>query len=78
MTGRDLIIYILRNNLENEEVVKDGTFIGFMDEKEAASKFEVGISTVRTWSDLGVIEGYRIGGTIFFFRDTSDPRKGVR
>ena len=28
MTGRDLIIYILTNNLENEFVFKDGKFIG--------------------------------------------------
>ena len=34
MTGRDLIVYILSNNLENEEVFKDGKFIGFIPAQE--------------------------------------------
>ena len=41
MTGRDLIIYIMQNNLEDEVVLKDGFFVGFMDENEAAAKFGV-------------------------------------
>jgi hypothetical protein len=44
MTGRDLIVYILQNNLENEPVFKDGKFIGFMTEGEAAEKFDVGVA----------------------------------
>ena len=35
MTGRELILYILSNGLENEPVFKDGKFIGFMTEEEA-------------------------------------------
>lgn len=30
MTGKDLILYILQNNLENEVVIKDGVFVWFM------------------------------------------------
>ena len=76
MTGKDLIIYILENNLENEVVLKDGVFVGFMDEGEAAIRFDVGVWTIRAWYMIGSIEGYRIGNKLYFRRDTKDPRKG--
>lgn len=50
MTGRALIIYILENNLENKEIFKDGKIVGFISVSEAASKFNVGVGTVKTWS----------------------------
>lgn len=77
MTGRDLIIYILKNNLEDEVVLKDGIFVGFMDEMEAAAKFEVGVETIRVWYTLGVLDGVAFGDTIYFLRDITDPRKGA-
>ena len=45
MTGRELIIYILSNNLENAKVFEDDAFLEnlFMSEQEAASKFGVGL-----------------------------------
>lgn len=77
MTGRDLIIYILKNNLENEVVLKDGIFIGFMDESETAAKFEVGVETIRVWYTLGVLDGVQFGDTLYFLKDVTDPRKGA-
>ena len=56
MTGRDLIIYILENHLENEELFKDGTFPGLLTYDEAAKKFNVGVHTIRTWVELGMLE----------------------
>lgn len=76
MTGKDLIIYILENNLENEVVLKDGVFVGFMDEGEAAAKFDVGIWTIRAWYMIGSLKGYRVGNKLYFPRDMQDPRKG--
>lgn len=35
MTGRDLILYILMNNLEDEPVFEEGKFIGFVTDVEA-------------------------------------------
>ena len=49
MTGKELILYILQNDLENTVVLEDGFFVGFMTEKEAAVKFGVGIATIRAW-----------------------------
>lgn len=49
MTGRDLIVYILTNNLENEPVFKDGKFIGFDTVGEVAAENGVGLATVYAW-----------------------------
>lgn len=65
MTGRDLIIYILENNLENEEVFKDGELLGFMSADLAALKFGVGTSTIKVWIDLNIIPGFKIGNEIY-------------
>lgn len=76
MTGRDLIIYILQNNLEDEVVLKDGFFVGFMDETEAAAKFGVGVWTIRAWYALGEIDGIASGEKLHFLKSMPDPRKG--
>lgn len=76
MTGKELIMYILRNNLENEIVIEDGSFVGFMtEEEEAAVKFDVGRSTIRVWYTIGKLKGFKIGDCLYFLRDVSDPRK---
>ena len=49
MTGKELILYILQNNLENEVVIKDGVFVWLMNEEEAAAKFGVGVATIKAW-----------------------------
>lgn len=74
MTGRELIIYILQNNLENEEVVKNGCFIGFISEEEVAVKFEVGVNVVRAWYMMGYIKGTMIGDKLYFLDSVKDPR----
>ena len=75
MTGRDLILYILENNLENEQVIKDGVFIWLMNEIEAAAKFNVGVATIRAWYVYGKLDGILIGGQLYFLRNTADQRK---
>lgn len=76
MTGKDLIIYILQNNLENEVVLENGVFVGFMDDHEAAAKFNVGVWTIRAWYMIGSLKGYKIGNKLYFPRDMKDPRNG--
>ena len=67
VTGKDLIIYILMNNLENEEIFKDGRFIDLISEAEAAAMYGVGVETIRAWYSLGYVAGVKIGDTIYFF-----------
>lgn len=75
MTGKELIVYILMNNLENEQVLSDdGIFVGFMDEKEAAAKFNVGVETIRAWYILGYLKGYPVSTSLLFLKNETDPR----
>lgn len=69
MTGRELIIYILENNLENEEMFSEDTvkLPGLLTLEEAAINMNTGISTVRTLYMLGKIKGCRIGGQIYIY-----------
>lgn len=76
MTGRDLIIYIMQNNLEDEVVLKDGFFVGFMNESEAAAKFGVGVETIRVWYSLRMLDGIKVGEKLYFLKNVPDPRKG--
>ena len=78
MTGRELIIYILQNDLENEEVIKDGKFAWLITESQVASKFGVGVNTVKTWHDMGFLEGFRLGETLYFLANITDPRKHIK
>lgn len=75
MTGKQLILYILLNDLENEMIFKDGKFLDFLTEEEVAAKFEVGVATVKSWCALGQVKGFTIGDSIFFPKDIADPRK---
>lgn len=65
MTGRDLIIYILSNGLENEPIYKDGSILGFMTMAEAASKFKVGTATIRLWCTFGRLDNVTIGNQTY-------------
>ena len=78
MTGKELILYILQNNLEDTVVLKDGFFIGFMTEVEAAAKFGVGIETIRAWYYCECIEGTKIGDSLYFLKDVADPRSKIQ
>lgn len=74
MTGKELILYILQNNLENVIVLQDGFFVGFMTEEEAAVKFNVGVETIRAWYYCEMLKGTRIGDSLYFLKDVADPR----
>ena len=65
MTGRDLIIYILENQLENEPIFEDGKLLGFMNVHEAALKFGVGSATIELWYKLNIIPGIEIKDGVY-------------
>lgn len=62
MTGRDLIIYILRNHLEDTEILTDSNHM-FLTVEEAAVKYGMGIATVKAMIDQNVLKGMKIGET---------------
>lgn len=78
MTGKELILYILQNNLEDTVVLKDGFFIGFMTEEEAAVKFGVGTATIRAWYNCKWIKGTQIDDSLYFLKDVADPRTTIK
>lgn len=65
MTGRELIIYILANGLEDKPVIEDGKLIGHLNEETVAEDMDVGVATVRTWVKLGFIEGASLGEKVY-------------
>lgn len=69
LTGRDLIIYIMQNNLEDKVVIDT------MGEGEAAVKFGVGVNSIRVWYKLGLLKGFDVNGHLVIWRDSPDPRK---
>lgn len=73
MKGRDLILYILANGLENEPVFENGRLLGFMTLGEAATKFEVGPATVRVWVNEGMLYGIKMGEEIYIPADSEKP-----
>ena len=74
LTGRDLIIYILENHLEDEPIFDDGgVFLGFMTEMEAAVKLNVGVATIKVWYERGLIKGVKLGNALFIPVNTKRP-----
>lgn len=73
MTGRDLILYILDNKLEDELVFEDGIFLGFMNEMEAAVKFGVGVSTIRAWVYKEMLSAICIGNVLYIPANAEKP-----
>lgn len=73
MTGRELIIYISENHLEDEPIFKDGRFIGAMTMMEAATKMNVGPATIYTWIAQGVLPYLVIEGKVYIPANATSP-----
>ena len=78
MTGKDLIIYILQNDLVDKPVYENGRLLGFMTVEETAVKFEVGVATILTWIQLETLTALRIGEELFIPIDATNPIEGVK
>lgn len=72
MTGRELIVYILENGLENDDIFKDGGIVGFIPVEKAAVKWGVGNQTVYAFILSDVIDWIQIGDTLMV-RDSDKP-----
>lgn len=65
MTGRDLIIYIMSNNLEDKPIFENGKFIGFLTAGEAAERLNVGVATIYVWVTQDKLKGVLIGDILY-------------
>lgn len=73
MTGRDLIVYILENKLEDRPVFDNGELLGFVSAAEAAERCGVGIGTVCVWISQGLIYGIKINDEIYVPANFKSP-----
>ena len=73
MTYGDLIVYVIQNNLVNEEVFQNGRLAGFMTVPEAAVKFGVGKSTVHAWMKENMLDYISFNGVIFIPVNAKNP-----
>lgn len=73
MTGRDLIVYILINHLENAEIRNGKLMVSgndFMKDEQVASILGVGMATIKVWYENDYFEGaYREEGVIYIPKD---------
>lgn len=60
MTGRELVIHILSNGLEEADISDL-----FLTEDEAAVRLNVGVATIKAWSELGLIQYININGKTY-------------
>ena len=66
MTGRELIMYILENHLEDEPIFQNGTIVGYVSDAKVAQLLGVGVATVRAWIMMGRIkDAIMIGDAMF-------------
>lgn len=72
MTGRDLILYILQNKLEDKPVNEICCLKNFMTVDQAAAKYNVGPESIKVWFATGVISGIQIGETIYISPDNDN------
>lgn len=73
MTGRDLIMFILENRLEDLTIFEDGNIPGYMTIGQAAEKWNVGEATVSTWIELGKIHAITVGNEDYIRENTKSP-----
>lgn len=77
MTGKELIMFILQNDLLETEFFTNGKIPGLMTVEEAAVKFDTGPTTVEIWFAMGDVRGIVIGKKLYIYENSKDPRKPV-
>ena len=73
MTGRELILYILSNNLEDELIFDNGKIIGFVTPEEVAARMDVGVATVYAWIHQQKLPSVQIGYAIYIPANYKPP-----
>lgn len=77
MTGKDLMLYILENNLENTPVFNNGRFLMFSTIYETAVRFGTGPVTVQIWVEKGYLPHVKIGIEIYIPHDAKLDYRGI-
>lgn len=67
MTGRDLIIYILENHLEDVEIFNDGAKPFLVPLDKAAVELGFGLASAKALLRIGKIKGIKINDKYYIF-----------
>ena len=65
MTGKELIIYILENNLESSPVFEDDTFVGFVPAGRAAEELDIGLASLWIMLELYDVDYIEVNGDVY-------------
>ena len=73
MTGKELIIYILQNDLLDSAIYdKKGINLknlGLISVSEVAAKSALGEETVKVWAGLGYLDGFELDGSLTIIKN---------
>lgn len=72
MTGREIIIYILENGLENVEMIPKEDFeltLSLIPIEEVASMTELGVESVKAWVSMGYLDTVDKNGKTYVVRN---------
>ena len=67
MTGRDLIILILNNHLEDAVVFDDLRALGLYTIEEAAVKLHIGVESIKAQCSIDAIQHLEIGNKTYIY-----------
>lgn len=67
MTGRDLIVYIIENHIEDVELFSDVTKSFLLPVEKAAVELECGVATVKALLSIGKIKDIKFNDKYYIF-----------
>lgn len=67
MTGREIIMFILENHLEDTVIFDGNKFRGLLTVEEAAVMLNYGVPTVKALYEMKKIPGFEVNGTIYIY-----------
>ena len=72
MTGRELIMYILENHLEDKDILSPNNGLSyhiFIREDAAAVECNVGVATIKAWCKQKYLDHVSSGGVIYILKN---------
>ena len=73
MTGREIILYILENKLEDRELFTDKLMPLFVTADHAAVKWNCGTAIVKAMIEMKKVKGVKIGDNYFVIAMEENP-----
>lgn len=67
MTGREIIMFILENHLEDTVIFDRSKFRGLLTVEEVAVMLNYGAPTVKALYEMKKIPGFEVNGTIYIY-----------